>query len=44
MRLPRALLRAVPTCTLWVSEDYSYRWHFAFWPKWKVSALEVLDA
>ncbi len=41
---PGFILRAVPTCTLWVPSDNQWVWHFKFWPKWKVSALTIYEA
>lgn len=41
----RMIVRAVPTCTLWEPDFiHFYTWEFKFWPKWKVTLLELVEA
>lgn len=44
MKLPRFILRAEPTCTLWRQRDYCFVWYLALWPSLVVSAIEIVEA
>lgn len=44
MNIPRFMLRAVPTCALWVPALDADVYRFRFWPSFYVTAMQVVDA
>ncbi len=41
--LRQALIRAMPTCTLWAVDLYQDRVHLRFWPRWGVYRRDIED-
>lgn len=43
-RVPRCILRAAPTCTLWEPCIHMDAVQFRFFKRWRITSLQMIDA